>query len=88
MEAECLDRLIDPTTRQVIAAYGWVTEVRGLPRKFWVSIEKRPVEFFHQQEAAYLFYTHSIAPLLIAIRTSNTHKHKRFIPNCKQCKRD
>lgn len=74
-----------------MATYGWFEEGHGLPRKFFVSIENRAPEIFRQQDAAKFFYDQSIVPLKEAIYvngTSNGHKHKRFIANCKHCKRD
>lgn len=84
MRAFCIDRLIDPGTKKTVAAYGWVQERNELPKKFWVSIEAHPIEFFRAEESAKFFYDHSIVRLLVAIHVNDTanghHRSKRRPP--------
>jgi len=56
MRAECFDRLIDPRTHAVLAAYGWISERKELIGKYWVSVERDPYLFFSTQEAARQFF--------------------------------
>lgn len=83
MRAFCIDRLVDPRTHKTVAAYGWVQERIEFPKKFWVSIEANPHEFFVREDAAKFFYDHSIVRLMVAMHvngTSNGHKQSKRRP--------
>lgn len=56
MRAQCLDRLIDPDTRHVIAAYGWLRLFKDSPDQYWVSIEDAPYQFFNDPHLAEQYY--------------------------------
>lgn len=68
MRCQCLERLIDPKTKRVIAAYGWLQQGRGMPDQYWVSIGNREPEFFPTQELAKQFYKDSIVSLIARLR--------------------
>lgn len=68
----CLERLIDPRTKIVIAAHGWIQQRKEFPKKFWVRIENKEPEYFNREDSAKFFYDHSIAPLLVAFQVDTT----------------
>lgn len=79
--AECFERLIDPQTKKVIGAYGWLRRDRGLPDQYWVSIGHREPEYFSTKEKAKQFYRDSIVSLTARLRTRGLrgygNKHAR-----------
>lgn len=55
LKAQCFERIIDPSSHESVAACGWISESHGLIR-YWVSIERRPYNFFSDYEVARKFF--------------------------------
>lgn len=68
MQAMCFERLTDPRTKQVIAAYGWLQERRELPGKYWVSLERDSFRFFPTREATEEYYKINTKPLRLQLQ--------------------
>ena len=67
----CEERLVDPQTKIIIAAHGWMQEKKEYPKKFWVRIDPHPVEYFAREDAAKFFYDQSIVNLRIEMNGAN-----------------
>jgi hypothetical protein len=61
MQCECLERLIDPQTKKVLAAYGWIIE--KINPRYWVSIDGQPYEFFPREYTAKLYFDEQVKAL-------------------------
>lgn len=79
MRALCYERLRDPETCKVVAAYGWLSEREFLPGKYWVSIKSDPYRFFQSREAAKEFYEAMIEQIRRRGRLRHRSPHKKAL---------
>jgi hypothetical protein len=76
MRALCFDRLVDPKSRKVLGAYGWLSESLELPDRYWVSIEAEAYRFFQSKEEARKFYLARIQPLKDRLRSRRSKQSR------------
>lgn len=67
MRAVCFSRIINPKSRRVEAAYGWIQEAESLPACFWVSTDLTPYVFFKTLEDAEAYFEASVKFLTTSI---------------------